>query len=211
MRTIFTVLMFLSCAGAAPAQAIQEFIESLDGRVEVLVALPTEIERGRDYEVVVRITNFGKTPLPGLSMNRLDSGEPCLFVGWGFSRTAEEPFGFLGTYPIDAPLAAGASRELTMTVTADRSELTFFRVGLWVSRKETGGFMGGPLGNTYAREVVVPTGLRDGSRKALLFAMLVCNAFFLAYIGLDAVLKRPRGAKAAATPESSPPPPPPQG
>ena len=139
---------------------------------------------------LVRVTNVGKVPLPGLLPSDLGNGEPCLFIGWGFSRKENEDFAFQGNYPSNSSIAPGESREFTMKAWAEDPKMKFFRVGLWVSRKENTGFIGGPLRNRVAQRAEIPTTFRDNSRKSLLFAFVVCNAFFLIYLGFHFKNKR---------------------
>lgn len=181
---------------ALQAETIQQIVASLDGRVELVSELPASLDVGREYKLKVRITNTGVTPLPGIPVAEITSGKPTLFVGWGFTETTEEAFGFLGAVQIESPLAPGESREVALAVTAKDPTLAVFRMQLWVSRNEAAGLVGGAVGPSFAREIELPISFRDASRTALLFALAICNAFFLGYLWLDARLKK-RAAKPA--------------
>ena len=140
---------------------------------------------GREHVVTVRVVNPGPEPLPGIPASEILSGRPTLFVGWAFTETAEEAFGFQGTIQLESPLAPGETRDLRLAVTPKDPRLRVLRIQLWVSRYESGGLTGGPVGSPIAHEIELPTGLRDASRKALLLALAICNAFFLGAMALD--------------------------
>lgn len=191
MKRSFVLIFFLLLIpGVSRAESIQDFIKTLDATIEVLGEIPENIERGQEYSIKVRVTNTGKQTLPGLPVTELSSGAPCLYAGWGYSKNPEEQFAFLGTYPITSPIKPGESREVEMKYFSGSADMNYFRLGLWVSQKEEAGYMGGPIGNHFDRRIKIPTTFRDASRKALLVALAVCNAFFLSFLLLDFYLRR---------------------
>lgn len=165
-------------------------LQTIEGRIEFVGELPAVLEVGREHVVRVRVSNTGAEPLPGIPASEILSGRPTLFVGWAFTETAEEAFGFQGTVQLESPLAPGESRELALPVTPINPRHGVLRVQLWVSHYESGGLTGGPVGAPVSHEVEFPTTLRDASRPALLVALAICNAFFLGAMGLDRLLKR---------------------
>lgn len=197
----------LPAAPSATAQSIDSLIATLDGELTIVEPTPEVMKLNQSYRVVARLRNTGTVPLPGLPpVDRL-SGRPCLYVGWGFTKKDHGAFAFLGTAALDAPLPPGASIDFDMeiTTTRDQEGMRYLRVGLWVSRKESAGLVGGPVGEPLAIAVDLPSDRRPATRVAFYGVIVLAHLLFFGYLVMDFRQCR-RESRAARVPVTPTPP-----